>query len=63
MKKDQQGLFHSTKTEQQFIFYKTEEVSSSEKTDTGSKNIAKALQMLFPVCSSDISFQIRFTIM
>jgi tetratricopeptide (TPR) repeat protein len=32
MKKDQQGLFHSTKTEQQFLFYKTDEIAVNEES-------------------------------
>ena len=48
MKKDQLGLFHSTKTEQQFIFYRTDDIAPSERSQSGLENLAEDLQTAIP---------------
>jgi tetratricopeptide (TPR) repeat protein len=48
MKKDQQGLFHSSKTEQQFLFYRTDEIAVDEKSGD--------IQAVLPGLSAGSSF-------
>ena len=43
MKKNQPGLFHSTKTEQQFLYYQTDDISD-EKSEAGKEDFSQNIE-------------------
>jgi hypothetical protein len=56
MKKNQQALFHRTKTEQQFLFYKTDEKSFDENPESPRLDSPANLSTVFPGIKIGTSF-------